>query len=145
MNETHSAWPAGIKKTKQRASVLKVLENAPAPISAMELYECIEKEDSPVWLSTVYRILEMFVSKGFVMKTTVMDNDMAVYELNRNMHMHYAVCVDCHKIVAMNNCPMAEFTPKLADDEFHVLGHRVEMYGYCKDCDKNKNKDIGRS
>jgi Fe2+ or Zn2+ uptake regulation protein len=147
LKETHSAWPAGIKRTKQRESVLSVLENASAPLSAMDIYERIEKGDGAVWLSTVYRILELFVDRGVVIKTTVMDNDMAFYELNRNKHMHYAVCVDCHKIVAINNCPMAEFQPKLADNDFRVLGHKVEMYGYCKDCDKNKthkDHDIGR-
>ena len=54
------------------------------------------KEDgNSAWISTVYRILELFVKKGVVIKTNVMNNEMAVYELNRFKHKHYAVCMNC--------------------------------------------------
>ena len=142
---TDSLWPSGMKRTKQRAAVLDILEHADIPLSAMEIHARVGHGDTPVWLSTVYRILELFTEKGVVIKTTVLDGDMAYYERNRHAHHHYAVCVDCHKIVAVNNCPMAEFEPKLSDDAFRVMGHRVEMYGYCRDCDKRNNiteKDV---
>ncbi|MPN57397.1 hypothetical protein SDC9_205091 [bioreactor metagenome] len=63
---------------------------------------------------------------------------MAIYQLNRNQHKHYAICLSCHKVIEMDNCPMETFTPQLADQDFRVLGHKVEMYGYCKDCDRKK-------
>ncbi|HWQ76848.1 MAG TPA: transcriptional repressor [Syntrophomonas sp.] len=138
MQEDTSAWPAGIKKTKQRKCVLSVLERADSPLSAMDICTQTENEDCPVWLSTVYRILELFVKENIVLKTSVADNEMALYELNRNQHRHYAVCLNCHKVVEMDNCPMEEFIPQLADDDFHVLGHKLEMYGYCKDCNQKK-------
>lgn len=138
MKEKQLVWPAGIKKTKQRICVFSVLERAASPLSALDIYKQIEKEDSSFWLSTIYRVLELFVNEGIVVKTTVMNNNMALYELNCNKHTHYAICVNCHKVVEMNNCPMEEFVPKLADNSFRVLGHKVEMYGYCKDCDNDK-------
>lgn len=138
MQEDKSAWPAGIKKTKQRKCVLSVLERADSPLSAMDICTQTENEDCAVWLSTVYRILELFVKENIVLKTSVADGEMALYELNRNQHRHYAVCLNCHKVVEMDNCPMEKFIPQLADDDFHVLGHRLEMYGYCKDCNEKK-------
>jgi Fur family ferric uptake transcriptional regulator len=135
---TDSLWPAGIKKTAQREAVLDILDSADAPLSAMDIFARLEKEKTPVWLSTVYRILELFTEKGVTLKTTVLGGDMAYYERNRNIHHHYAVCVDCHKIVSINSCPLADYKPKLPEGGFRVLGHRVEMYGICKDCDKHK-------
>ncbi len=64
-----------------------------------------------------------------------MNSEMAVYELNRFEHKHYAVCMSCRKIIAMDNCPMETFIPKLEDENFHVMGHNLEIFGYCKDCD----------
>lgn len=130
------AWPAGIKKTKQRELVLRILENAAAPLTVLDIFNRIEKDKESVWLSTVYRILDLFVARDIVVKTTVMDSDMAFYEINRHKHRHYAVCVDCHKIVEFSDCPITEFKPRLSDGEFRVLGHKVEMYGYCRDCGK---------
>ncbi|HBM74591.1 MAG TPA: transcriptional repressor [Clostridiaceae bacterium] len=138
MKESQDNWPAGIKKTKQRESVLSVLEHAKKPLSAMEICSEVEKNDDSIWLSTVYRVLELFVKKGLVIKTNVMNNDMSIYELNRFKHKHYAVCIKCHKIIEMYNCPMDKFTPKLEDDDFHIIGHNLEIYGFCKDCDPKR-------
>jgi Fur family ferric uptake transcriptional regulator len=139
---TDFLWPAGIKKTKQREAVLDVLEHADTPLTAMDIFELIKKDETPVWLSTVYRILELFTDKGITLKTTVLSGDMAYYERNRDVHHHFAVCVDCRKIVAINSCPLADYSPKLPESEFRVLGHRVEMYGLCKDCDKLNRKKV---
>lgn len=137
---TARQWPAGIKRTRQREGVLRILEKEDAPLTALEIFNRLQRDGEAVSLSTVYRNLEMLNSKELVIKTTVMDSDMAFYELSHPTHKHYAVCIDCHKLVAINNCPMAEFTPKIADSDFRVLGHKIEMYGICKDCGKrNKN------
>lgn len=131
-------WPPGLKRTKQRDAIVNILENADMPLSAVEIYNRAESGGITVWLSTVYRTLDLLSEKGVVLKTAVLDSDMAYYELRRQGHRHYAVCVDCHKIVPMAGCPLGDYKPKVTDD-FRVLGHRVEMYGYCKDCDKNKD------
>ena len=136
MKATPSALPAGIKKTKQRKCVYSVLEASTSPLNAHEIYRQLQSEDESVWLSTVYRILDYFVNEGLVVKTTVMDSIMAYYELNRNKHRHYAVCVNCRKVIELVNCPMEKFVPEIAESDFRILGHKVEISGYCKDCDK---------
>jgi Fur family ferric uptake transcriptional regulator len=133
-SETRHDWPTGIKRTKQRESVLAVLERADKPISAADIYAQTERDGEAVWLSTVYRILELFVKKGIVTKLAVMNSDVSLYEMNRFQHKHYAVCISCHKIIPMDNCPMERFIPRLEDKDFRVMGHNLELYGYCKDC-----------
>lgn len=134
LKEVQNNWPAGVKRTRQRESVLSILENSEKPLSAPDIFSQVEEGGDDAWLSTVYRILELFVRKGVVIKTNVMNNEMAVYELNRFKHKHYAVCMSCHKIIPMDNCPMEKFVPKLEDEDFHVMGHNLEVFGYCKDC-----------
>ena len=136
MKENPSVWPAGIRKTKQRLGVFSVLEKAERPLSAQEIFARAQTEDASVWLSTVYRILDHMVSEGLAVKTAVMDSGTALYELSGGSHRHYAVCVNCHRVIELTNCPMEKFVPEIAESDFRVLGHRVEMYGYCKDCDK---------
>lgn len=134
MKEVQNNWPSGLKRTRQRECVISVLEHAKKPLNAMEICSEVGKGKDSVWLSTVYRILELFVKKGVVTKIAVMNNEMAFYELNRFQHKHYAVCISCRKIILMDNCPMEKFIPKLQDDNFHVMGHNLEIYGYCTDC-----------
>lgn len=85
-------------------------------------------------MSAVYRILELSVKKGIVSKTNVRNSEMAMYELSRSEHKHCAVCVNCHKIIAVDNCPMEKFMPALEEEAFHVIGHNLEIFGFCKDC-----------
>lgn len=134
MKEIQNIWPAGIKRTRQRESVLSVLEDSEKPLSAADICSRIEKDGDGAWMSTVYRILGLFEKKGIVIKTTMMNNEMAVYELNRFQHKHYAVCTSCHKIITMENCPMEEFIPKFVGEDFYVTGHNLEVFGLCKDC-----------
>ena len=136
MLENKAALPAGTRKTRQRTCVLELLEQSDAPMSATDIFIKAQGGDSSVCLSTVYRILDHFAGEGFVLKTSGMEGGMALYELNRNQHKHYAVCVNCHKVVELVNCPMEKFVPEIAENDFRVVGHRVEMYGYCKDCDR---------
>jgi Fur family ferric uptake transcriptional regulator len=115
--------------------VLSILENSTAPLTALDICGGMENNGTTAaWPSTVYRVLELFVKKGVVLKTNVMNSDMAVYELNRSGHKHYAVCMSCHKIITMKNCPMETFIPKLEDDDFCVMGHNLEVFGLCKGC-----------
>jgi Fur family ferric uptake transcriptional regulator len=127
-----------MKRTRQREAVIAVLKGAGAPISAQDILAQAGKGGAPIWLSTVYRILETLVGRGAASKITVMDGSMALYDLNRPAHRHYAICVGCRKIVSMDNCPMDAFVPKLADSDFRVTGHNVEVYGYCKSCDSGR-------
>ena len=68
------------------------------PLTAMDICSQMENGRDAAWLSTVYRILELFIKKGVVIKTNVMNNEMAVYELNRFKHKHYAACMNFHKV-----------------------------------------------
>ncbi len=137
MEEKQFAWPAGVKRTRQRESVLEVLEKSDRPLNAAEICSKVEAGGDTAWMSTVYRVLELFVEKDLVIKTNVMNNEMAVYELNRFKHKHYAVCMKCRKIIPMGNCPMENFTPLLAEEGFQVMGHNLEVFGYCRNCRTN--------
>ena len=138
MTNEKDCWPKGLKRTKQRESVLAILKESTQPMSAQEISARISKEGGGAWLSTVYRVLELFVEKKLAIKTSIMNSETAVYELNREHHRHYAVCIGCHKMIPMENCPMESFIPKIKDKEFQVIGHNLEVYGYCKDCAAKK-------
>ncbi len=66
MEQGQNIWSAGIKRTRQRESVLSVLENSDKPLSAADIYSKMEKSGDAAWMSTVYRVLELFVKKGVV-------------------------------------------------------------------------------
>jgi Fur family ferric uptake transcriptional regulator len=127
--------PSGLKKTKQRERALAALEKSARPMSAPEIYAAIAKDGDAIWMSTVYRILDLLVRKGAVTKINMPGSDAAFYELNRPRHKHYAVCLACHKVIDLDDdCPLEGYVPKLSDKDFQITGHNLEVFGYCGDC-----------
>jgi Fur family transcriptional regulator, ferric uptake regulator len=129
----------GIKNTKRRNAIMKVLENAETPLTVEEIFLALKDEHASIWLSTVYRTLEILTEKELVIKSTIIGDDRARYELNHNDHKHHVVCVECHKRFSFEDCPVNDFEKALKERmDFNVTGHKLEIYGYCKDCQLDK-------
>lgn len=145
-------FPKGIKWTKQRKDVYQVLLDADEPLTALEIYQRTfeERQAAGYALSTIYRILAAFEEKGLVIRSAYMDENIVVYELDRGEHTHYAVCLNCHKRIPLQSCPFAHIhVPKHQDAEvsaeekdFLVTGHKLELYGYCRECREINNKKV---
>lgn len=146
MSESRETYPSGIKWTKQRKNVYQVLAKAQEPLSAVQIYHRLEKEEigETFAVSTVYRILSAFEKNGLVSRTNWMGEGTIVYELNRGGHTHYAVCLDCHKRVPLAGCPVVHAELDRETGDFQVTGHKLELYGYCKECQRtHKEKKQG--
>lgn len=129
-------YPEGIKWTKQRKAVYEVLLEAEGPLSAVEIYHKAEEKsgEAEYAISTIYRILAAFEEQDWLIKSNFMNEETYVYELDRGSHTHYAVCMKCHKRVALSGCPFMKMQLPKAQDDFQITGHKLELYGYCKEC-----------
>ena len=132
-------FPQGIKWTKQRKSVYRVLWEATEPLSAVQIFDLVLRRNGgeEYALSTIYRILAVFEEKGLVEKTTWMGTGTVVYALGRGEHTHYAVCLECHRRVPLQNCPFTHIHLEQEAGDFVITGHKLELYGYCSDCKKS--------
>lgn len=127
-------YPQGLKWTKQRKSVYKVLWETSEPLNAIQIYNLAARDmaGEEYAVSTIYRILAVFEEKGLVEKSTWMGDGTAVYTLNRGGHTHYAVCLECRRKIPLQSCPFTHMHMDAA--EFTVTGHKLEVYGYCREC-----------
>lgn len=74
MDNMDNIWSEGIKKTKQREDICRIMMKAEKPLSAIEIYNRIVQEDGQTnyAVSTIYRST-IFEEKGFVIKSTLME------------------------------------------------------------------------
>ncbi|MDD3122963.1 MAG: transcriptional repressor [Candidatus Izemoplasmatales bacterium] len=129
----------GLKNTKHRIEILKMLDKTDIPVSADKIYAKLKKTDILISLSTVYRTLETLIEKELVMKVQFESETKALYEMNKETHHHFFVCVGCNKIFPLKECPIHEHDFEVEDSEdFEVIGHKLELYGYCKECQKKR-------
>lgn len=123
----------GFKHSKHREAILDVLSKSDNPLTAQELHEKIG-----VSIPTVYRILEQLCEKGIVAKRAILDSKTSSYEISG--HRHYAVCLGCKKIKPLSVCPFEHIDDEVDSDGFEVTGHKIEVYGYCRECRKNRGE-----
>ena len=127
-------WPKELKKTKHRQKIYDLLKQENRPLSIVELQQLLHDKNEQIWLSTIYRVLDSFVSHNVVNKINMLNDDAVYYELNLNQHVHYAICVNCRDVIELEHCPMDMFESQLIDKSFKVFGHRMEIFGLCQDC-----------
>ena len=129
-------YPKGLKWTKQRKAVYRVLWDTQEPLTAIKIYNVVEQQAAgeEYAMSTIYRILAAFEEQGLVEKEVAMEDGTIYYSLSRGGHTHYAVCLECHKRIPLQNCPFAHLHLEQETEDFIITNHKLEIYGYCKNC-----------
>lgn len=126
---------SGLKSTKSRKAIIDVLVNSNQPMAAEQIFLALKENSININLSTVYRTLESLENIDLVTKISIMDDDRMLFEYNKMGHRHYLICLGCKKIITIQNCPLGAYEKKLeSETSFAILGHKLYLYGYCREC-----------
>ena len=126
---------AGLKNTKYRVYIIDLLSKSERLMSAQDIYLELMKKKVNINLSTVYRTLDKLVETEIVNRVQMEREKQALFEYNRNIHHHFLTCLGCNKIIPIYECPLKDYEIKLEKETGFILtGHRVEFFGYCKEC-----------
>lgn len=124
-----------LKCTKHRESILDVIDKAGQPVTVEAVYLKLKEQGVAISLSTVYRVLEVLLGRGLVVKTSVNDDSKALFEINSMEHKHHFLCVKCRKMLPVDGCPLEDYEKALEEKlGFSIKGHKLEMFGYCRSC-----------
>ncbi len=126
------------KLTPQRQQILEVLlENKDKHLSAEDVYNLVKQKAPDVGIATVYRTLELFLEFDIIHSVNFGDGRKR-YEYgedNEGHHHHHAICVQCGKIIEINEDLLEELEKQVARDyEFDIMDHELKIYGHCQDC-----------
>lgn len=125
----------GCKITPQRRAVIQSLLRFDKFPTASEIFKDIRPSNPDVGLDTVYRNLNLLVGLGVVNQINLPGKEVKVFELATAKHHHHLVCLGCGEANCLNYCPVDEKgLQKAAGLEFEIVGHSLELYGYCKKC-----------
>lgn len=133
-----------LKVTSQRKAIIRVLQNTDTVLSAHDIFSEVIKTLPGINFSTVYRNLDVLLSKGIVCRITP-ESGGVLYELRReDGHHHHVICKNCGASIPLEYCPMEDIQAKLMEKGFTPTEHRFEIYGYCEKCNKTcYEKSIG--
>ncbi|MCG8485487.1 MAG: transcriptional repressor [Clostridia bacterium] len=131
----------GYKVTEQRKAILQVLDfNQKTLLSVESLFYKAQEICQKTNMSTVYRNLEILETLNLIYKI-VTDNGVTLYKLICfDEHHHHIICKGCGKTEAIEFCPLNIFIKISKDKNYILTDHKLELYGYCCDCQSSKEE-----
>lgn len=125
----------GIKSTRQRIAVGQTLSGSEVPLTAEDIYLHVQETCPGMSLSTVYRVLDTLCEKDMVTKSGLMEGGRAMYEITPPVHRHNLICIRCHRIIPLQDCPLREYENTIEKTTgYTISGHKLEVYGICPRC-----------
>lgn len=124
-----------MKMTRQRKALMAVLEQNKKPLS-VEMIKNLLKEKS-LNTSTIYRNLDRLFLDGLIARGVI--NQTSYYYLTRQDHCHYMICLSCQKMFEVD-CHIEDVFDRLQlKNRFLITHHDLTFYGYCTECQKEKD------
>lgn len=124
----------GFKITSPRHSVVESVAGRDENFTAEEL----AAELAPIGRATVYRTLKLLLDQGLVCRVVKGDGTVC-YRAAHKSHHHHLVCVSCGATVDVHLTDVeAVIEGARGVTDYEIVGHRIEMYGFCPDCKRRQ-------
>ena len=127
----------GIRLTRQRRTILHVIETAKQHLEASQILRHARKLDARVNRVTVYRTIGLLKRHGLIDELDLLhiQGDKHFYERHpRRDHLHVA-CLRCGKINEFESDLFDRLKGQVERElGFHIVVSRMEVGGYCSKC-----------
>jgi Fur family transcriptional regulator, ferric uptake regulator len=127
----------GIRLTKQRRVLLRVMETAQRHLDAGEIFERAQKIDSDITRVTVYRTIDLLKRQGLIDELDLLHlrGDRHFYESHGPRdHIHVA-CLRCGKVREVESELYEQLKKQITNDTgIEITVARTEVGGVCADC-----------
>ncbi|MEN8904995.1 MAG: Fur family transcriptional regulator [Clostridiales bacterium] len=129
----------GYKITKPREAILKILISSKNKmLSADGILKETQIICANINITTIYRNLEILENIGVIHKV-VSSKGISLFKLLCNeFHHHHLICNYCGKVESIDFCPIEYYKKISADKDFYLTDHKLELYGFCKNCINSK-------
>lgn len=124
----------GVRFTPQRQAILEYLLGTDTHPTAEDIYHHVKAKFPGVSLGTIYNTLNMLKEHGHILELSYGDMS-SRFDGNPVNHYH-VVCTECGKVVDYHR-PLLKMDDEVFEKTgFNVMGHRMEFYGVCPNCQK---------
>ena len=135
MSSSRPSPTPGLRSTRQRTAVAKLLDTTDDFRSAQEIHEELRRNGDGVGLTTVYRTLQILADAGEVDQMRLPDGEQLYRRCSRSQHHHHLVCRVCGRTVEVEGPAVEKWAEKQAAEHgFTDVGHTLEIFGRCAGC-----------
>jgi Fur family peroxide stress response transcriptional regulator len=123
----------GLALTIQRRTILDALASRNDHPTVDQVYEDIKESLKGISRTTVYRVLETFVSIGIARKINNPESK-ARFDADTRRH-HHLTCIRCGRVLDLHDATLDNLAPSTGTlQEFTILDYSVTFNGICSCC-----------
>lgn len=124
----------GLKFTRQRQAIAEVFYQGNKHVSLQELLDLAREREASIGYATVYRTMKLLAEGRLAIEHQFADGQARYEPAEEGEHHDHIICVRCGRIVEFED-PVIEARQNAiaAREGFHVVSHKLEIYGECLD------------
>ena len=128
----------GQRITPQRLAILRILAGSEGHPSVEEIHNVIVKDFPTTSLATVYKTITLLKELGEVLELEFSQGSNR-YDGSKPFAHPHVVCTRCKRIVDPDLESLSALTAEVSEQTgFQVVNHRLDFYGLCPKCQKEK-------
>lgn len=129
----------GLRITEQRKTMARLFVEKEGYMTPVEVYEKMGGEYPGLSFDTVYRNLRLLHELGILEQFVFEDGVKFKVNCGEAHHHHHLICLECEKTTPITFCPM----PYVQEaQEFQIIKHKFEVFGYCKACKQDVSEKV---
>jgi Fur family ferric uptake transcriptional regulator len=128
---------------EDRYKILEVFLQTERHITADDLIQLLEKNGYQMDSDFVRDTLKLMCRFGFARKNRFINGYVRYEHFHLGQHHDHMICTKCTKIVEFENEQLENLQEQIATSSgFHMLQHKMEIYGICSECLEDRDQLI---
>lgn len=124
-----------IDRFNDRLAILEVFLRTEHHVTVKELVDLVHQNGRSLDVAFVKETIEMMCHYGFAKQNRFNNGEPRYEHLHLGQHHDHMICTKCKGIFEFQNESIEQLQLKIAaENGFHMLQHRMELYGICRQC-----------
>jgi Fur family ferric uptake transcriptional regulator len=124
-----------VDRVQDRLNIVDTFLDTEDHVTLEELFRLLKENGYDYEPSFVRQCMSRMVELGFVQRKRFEDQPIRYEHRHLGRHHDHLICTKCGKIVEFSNDELERLQVRIATSHgFHMLQHRMEIYGLCDEC-----------
>lgn len=130
-----------IDRFNDRFKVLEAFLQTEQHVTVEDMAVILKDRKPPLSEEFIKETLDLMCLFGFAQKNRFKNGDVYYEHRHLGQHHDHMICTKCGKIIEFVNDRLEQVQSQVASGfGFHMLQHRMEIYGICGDCLKSREQ-----
>lgn len=128
-----------LRNTPERELIIEEIFSSQNHFDIDELYLRLREKNQKVSKASIYRTIPLLIESGLVQEVFFEDGHLHYEHIHGREHHCHLHCLNCRKIVEFQDRHLESIEKRLGRKfNFDIISHKLEVYGYCEECRKDK-------